>query len=155
MRPNCPACPLAPGCVANADGLQGDIPAPRRKRARPRRETTLLVIEANDGRLLLEKRPPAGIWGGLWSLPEIAPEADIAAVCRERFGIDVTLGAALPPIEHGFTHFLLTLHARRVQYRQTVRIMDGDFAWYGRDDRPGLPAPIARLVDSPQLKLGL
>ncbi|HET7312994.1 A/G-specific adenine glycosylase [Salinisphaera sp.] len=153
--PNCPGCPLAADCVANADALQADIPAPRKKRARPRRETTLLVIKDDAGRVLLEKRPPAGIWGGLWSLPEIDPEADIEAVCRERFGIAATPGAALAPIEHGFTHFLLTLHARRVQYRSTVRIMDGDFAWYERRDRPGLPAPIARLVDSPQLKLGL
>ncbi|MGN8157916.1 A/G-specific adenine glycosylase [Salinisphaera sp. RV14] len=153
--PHCAACPLAADCVAKADGLQADIPAPRRKRARPRRQTTVLVIEDDAGRLLLEKRPPSGIWGGLWSLPEVDAEADIAALCRDRFGIDVTPGAALAPIEHGFTHFLLTLHARRVQYRETVRIMAGDFAWYGREDRPGLPAPITRLVDSPQLKLGL
>ncbi|KEZ77073.1 A/G-specific adenine glycosylase [Salinisphaera hydrothermalis] len=154
-RPNCPACPLAATCVACIDGLQVDIPAPRKKRARPQRETTMLVIEDEAGRLLLEKRPPTGIWGGLWSLPEIEAGADIAEVCRERFGIEAAPGSALAPIEHGFTHFLLTLHARRVQYRRTVRIMDGDFAWYRRDERPGLPAPIVRLLDSPQLKLNL
>lgn len=153
--PSCSACPLADECVANADGAQTRIPAPRRKRQRPQRETIMLVIEAEYGRLLLEKRPPAGIWGGLWSLPEIASDTDIVAVCRQRFGIRVTPGAALAPMTHGFTHFLLTIHARRVQYRDTVRIMDGDFAWYGRDERPGLPAPIARLIDSPQRKLGL
>jgi A/G-specific adenine glycosylase len=91
----------------------------------------------------------------LWSLPEVDSQADVETVCRERFGITVTPGAALSPVEHGFSHFRLTIHPQQVQYRATVRIMEGEFAWYARRERPGLPAPIARIVDTPQPELDL
>lgn len=154
-RPACMQCPLADRCLAYAHGQQDQIPVPRKKHQRPHRQTRVLLIEDQQGRLLLEKRPGQGIWGGLWSLPEIGPEVDIQSFCRQRFGLEVTAGAKLAPVEHAFTHFFLTIHAQRVQYRQTIRIMEGSFAWYGRDDRPGVPAPIARLLDSSQMKLGL
>lgn len=154
-RPACSACPLADRCVACLDATQAEIPAPRRQKQRPRRQTMMLIISDDAGRILFEKRPPSGIWGGLWSLPEIEAGADIEGICRDRFGMVVTPGPALAPVEHGFTHFRLTIHARQVQYCATTRIMEGDFAWYARGEWPGLPAPIARLIDTSQLKLGL
>ncbi|WP_423821549.1 A/G-specific adenine glycosylase [Salinisphaera sp. SPP-AMP-43] len=154
-RPDCSRCPLAERCVAFANGMQADIPAPRRRRRRTRRETTMLVIADETGRVLLEKRPPSGIWGGLWSLPEVPDGMEPIDVCRQRFGIDVENGRTLGTIEHGFTHFLLTIHARQMQYRGAVRIMDGDFSWFEHAQRPGLPAPVARLLDSSQFELDL
>ena len=56
-----------------------------------------------------------GIWGGLWSLPEIPLDDDARAFARRRFDADATVGADLPPIEHGFTHFALTLHPQRIR----------------------------------------
>lgn len=153
--PACQRCPLAAYCVARQDGMQRAIPAPRRKRSRAHRTTTVLMIEDDSGQLLLEKRPPAGIWGGLWSLPEVPPEADVAQFCRDQLGLVASPEEWLAPVEHAFTHFLLTLHAQRMKFVETIRIMDGQHDWFRRDDRPGLPAPIARLVDSPQLKLRL
>lgn len=154
-QPACQRCPLQSVCVAYAEDMQAHIPAPRRRRTRRRRETTVLLIEDTAGRILLERRPPSGIWGGLWSLPELDAAETVDDFCQRRFGIMVTPGAHLPPVEHAFTHFLLTIQAQWVQYRRTTRIMEGDFAWYGRDERPGLPAPIARLVDSPQSRLDI
>ena len=154
-RPACARCPLAGDCIAYRDDRQEQIPAPRKKKKRSERHTAMLVIEDERGRVLLEKRPPSGIWGGLWSLPEMDPEQAIAAFCGERFGIEVAETRRLAPMSHGFTHFLLQIQAYRVQARAGTRIMDDQTAWFTREARPGVPAAIARLLDTPQSDLNL
>ena len=70
-RPLCAQCPLA-GCAALAAGRQGEIPAPRRPLARTQRKVFMVVALKDTGEVLLERRPEAGIWGGLWCLPQFA-----------------------------------------------------------------------------------
>jgi len=154
-RPACDRCPLPDRCVARADGIQNRIPAPRKRAKRPQRETRVLVALDSQGRVLLEKRPPAGIWGGLWSLPEMPVTADVAAFCDTRLGLAVTDSHELAPFWHAFTHFELLIHATRVQVSHTPRIMDASQQWFACDARPGVPAPIARLLDTPQKALAL
>jgi len=149
-RPGCGHCPLADGCLAFRHDLQASIPAPRKRAAKPKRETTVIVASDYSGRVLLEKRPPAGIWGGLWSLPEKPQDADIETFCRERLGVEISRGAMLAPIAHAFTHFELLIRPQQVQVIGSARIMESSLQWYARDALPGLPAPIARLFDTPQ-----
>jgi A/G-specific adenine glycosylase len=109
----------------------------------------MLILRNEKGEILLEKRPPVGIWGGLWSLPETAPEDDVARHCRVRFGADVVEGEALPPIEHGFTHYRLTIVPQRIGVRSwPPRAEAPGLAWLTRGAACGaaLPAPIKRLL---------
>jgi A/G-specific adenine glycosylase len=148
--PRCGECPVAIDCVARLDGRIADLPAPRPARARPARAVRVLVLE-HAGTILLEKRPAAGIWAGLWSLPEIDLDADIARHCKARFLASVHVGDALPPIEHGFTHFSLTIHPQRVAVRRwPLRAEAPGLLWLTRDDAlaAALPAPIRRLLQS-------
>ncbi len=154
-RPSCERCPLAAGCLAYAIGLQAHIPVPRKRAPRPQREATVIVASDQAGRVLLEKRPPVGIWGGLWSLPEKPPGEDVAVFCRERLGVDVQLAAELAPLRHAFTHFELLIRARQVQVVGSTRIMESNLQWCARDALPGVPAPIARLLDTHQQTLAL
>ena len=146
--PRCGACPAAGDCVARVEGRIAELPAPRPKRALPRRAVRILLFE-RGGAILLERRPPLGIWGGLWSLPEIALDADPRAFARTRFGVDAEPGATLAPIEHGFTHFALTLHPQRMRVAAWPPSADApDRAWLPREDALGaaLPAPIRKLL---------
>lgn len=68
--PRCVECPVAAGCVAFARGLVGSLPVPRRRAARTVRSIFALLLRNAEGRILLQRRPPTGVWGGLWSLPE-------------------------------------------------------------------------------------
>ena len=116
--PRCGECPVAADCVARREGRIAELPAPRPAKALPSRAVRVLVLE-RAGAILLEKRPAAGIWGGLWSLPEIDLDADVARHCKARFLAQRrSSGDALPPIEHGFTHFSLTIHPQRVAVRR-------------------------------------
>jgi A/G-specific adenine glycosylase len=148
-RPKCDLCPVAGRCVALRDKRTDELPTPRARKAYPHRATVMLVLE-HQGKVLLEKRPPAGIWGGLWCFPEVNAGEDATAVCRRRFGAEVEMLEALPDIEHGFTHFSLTISPRRVDVSGLVpQVAELEYRWLPREQarRVGIPAPVARILD--------
>jgi len=95
-RPACERCPVAKACVARREGRIAELPAPRARKPLPVRRANWFVY-VRDGEVLLERRPGAGLWGGMWTFPE----ARLPATPR---------GRRLPALEHGFTHF--RLHAQ-------------------------------------------
>jgi A/G-specific adenine glycosylase len=114
----------------------------------PQRAIRLLVIE-RAGEILLEKRPSVGVWAGLWSLPEVDVDADVARHCRARYSADVLAGDELTAIEHGFTHYRLTIRPQRVKVLAWPRRAEAPGqAWLARDDAlvAALPAPIRMLL---------
>jgi A/G-specific adenine glycosylase len=146
--PRCDACPVAGDCVARIQGRVERLPSPRPREPVPKRELKVLLIE-RAGEFLFERRPATGIWSGLWSLPELPVDADVAQALRGRFGIEAAAIEALAPVVHGFTHFTLTLHPLRIAVRRwRPRAESPECAWLARDDAmsAALPAPIKRLV---------
>jgi A/G-specific adenine glycosylase len=146
--PRCDACPVARDCVARASNRIAELPSPRPRKTLPQRVVRVLVIE-RAGTILLEKRPAIGIWGGLWSLPELPLGEDPVAHCRTRFAARVALGEELAPIEHGFTHFRLTIRPQRVAVRAwPPRAESPGLLWLTRDDAlaAALPSPIRKLI---------
>ncbi len=146
--PRCAACPVATDCVAWRESRIAELPAPRPRKQLPQRGVRVLLIE-RAGAILFERRPAVGIWAGLWSLPEVAVDADVARQCKARFDTDVVVGEALAPIEHGFTHFALTIHPQRIAVRSwPARTEAPGFVWLTRDDAlaAALPAPIKALI---------
>ena len=124
------------------------MPAPRPRKALPHRDLRVLLIE-HGGEILFERRPNVGIWGGLWSLPELPLDADVRASVRTRFSADVTVRDELPTIAHGFTHYSLTLHPQRVTARRwPSRVEAPGTMWLTPADARGaaLPAPIKKLM---------
>ena len=147
-RPKCDACPVAQDCVAWREGRTDELPAPRPKKPLPQRAVTVLLVE-RKGEVLLERRPSTGVWSGLWSLPELECGRDAAAHCRSRFGVTVSLQPPLPPIEHGFTHFRLTLHPQPCAVRSGgSQAEEPGRLWLPLTDVSGaaLPAPIKKLL---------
>ena len=147
-EPRCAACPVASDCVARRDDRIAELPAPRPRKILPHRAIGVLLIERH-GEVLLERRPPAGIWAGLWSLPEFDAGVDAAQLCRTRFGAEVALREPLPALEHAFTHFRLTLTPQpcTVQ-RWPKRAEEPGLLWLALADVAGaaLPAPIKALL---------
>ena len=141
-RPDCAACPMRGLCVAERDGRQAALPTAKPARALPARESRVTIF--TDGRkVLLEQRPPTGIWGSLWTLPEGTPEALAAS-----FGLRILDRSELPSLKHTFTHFRLTLHPVRCVVRSTTGAMEGPLAWVSLDAlaTTALPTPIRTLL---------
>lgn len=152
-KPDCARCPFAPDCVANVTGRQRALPAARPKKAVPTRRTWMLVLRDGDA-VMLEKRPPSGIWGGLWSLPEAADETALAERARD-FGGDGAV-SPLAPLTHTFTHFRLDIEPRLAELDRVSgargALGDAETAWVAlRDiDAYGVPAPVRKLLDGLQ-----
>jgi A/G-specific adenine glycosylase len=155
-RPRCGACPLASGCRAHALGRETAYPSPRPSKSVPLRRTRMLLITHN-GHVLLEKRPPTGVWGGLWSLPEIPSRTDAADWCRGEFGVAPHIQQRWPRLRHSFSHFRLDIEPLRLEIAAPARIGDNaDRLWYELNTplRLGLAAPVKKLLQQLQALQG-
>ncbi len=88
-RPACGECPLRPRCLAHAQSLTGCLPTPRPKRQRPMRGARFAVVRNPRAEIRLVKRPPHGVWGGLFGFPDIPPETEPLDWCRTAMGARV------------------------------------------------------------------
>ncbi len=153
-RPACGACPLAAVCIACRQGNPGAYPGRKPGSVLPVRTLAMLLVRDPAGRLLLEQRPPSGIWGGLWGLPELAPDADPLAWCREALGATGRLLRPLAPRRHSFSHFHLDIRPVEILLEGAgCRVLDGDRrVWYNPalPDARGLAAPVSRLIQELQ-----
>ncbi|HEX6003508.1 MAG TPA: A/G-specific adenine glycosylase [Burkholderiales bacterium] len=147
-RPRCAACPLVSQCRAYRGNRTAELPAPRPRTALPKRETVMALLE-REGRIALEKRPAAGIWGALWCLPEIDAGEDLHAACERRFGVRIDDAVRLPVVEHGFTHFRLTIRPWHCRASEAApRALEARLAWMTLDEalKAALPAPVRRIA---------
>ena len=148
--PACGRCPTAALCRARAAGRQEELPTPPPGRRLPLQRTQMLLLRRR-GRVLLLRRPPAGLWGGLWSLPEAPPEEDPVRWCREALGWEAG-GRPWPVLVHTFSHFRLEIRPWLLEARHEagggLREGGDEALWYNPRQPPalGLPAPVARLL---------
>jgi A/G-specific adenine glycosylase len=142
-NPSCTICPVARDCRARIEDRIGELPGRKPRRERPARTTTLLIVENGAGQFLLERRPPTGIWGGLWSLPA-AGTVSLAEPVEQLDGP--------PTIVHQFSHFSLTMHFRhlRIGHDSAVGVADSQQWWFGREQAlaSGLPRPIRTTLEA-------
>lgn len=156
-RPACGTCPLAQRCVALATGRVHELPVRKPKKTVPEKHTAMLII-ADGGQVLLERRPDSGIWGGLLSLPECIKPSTSAALpvsvddeitnAVAPFGV-IDSCERLQPFSHAFTHFRLHVVPYRVELRTRLALAgEGQHVWYPVHrlaDGP-LPAPVKKLL---------
>jgi A/G-specific adenine glycosylase len=148
-RPQCLLCPLSTLCQARLRGEQEAYPQPKPRRALPVKRVRMLLLASEQG-VLLVRRPPAGIWGGLWGLPECEPDADWREVVAG-FGLVAHASEDWPVLRHTFSHFHLDIEPLRVEVVPAGgRLMEGgETIWYnGRDEGRGLAAPVSRLLQT-------
>lgn len=147
-KPKCAACPLRESCVALATNRVGELPQAKPRKAVPERETTLLVVIDEQQRVLLETRPPAGIWGGLQSLPELPAGADSTEWLQTRLACRVAAVSPAPTFVHVFSHFRLRIAPLVAQVTAVTVAMEPGWQWLSADDlaRAGLPAPVRTLL---------
>ncbi|MBI3560980.1 MAG: A/G-specific adenine glycosylase [Gammaproteobacteria bacterium] len=149
--PRCGDCPLASHCQARALGHPTAFPHPKPRKTLPRKSTRMLLLSPDNRHVLLQQRPPAGIWGGLWSLPECPTDSDPVAWCHHHWQMRVQYTATLPTLKHSFSHYHLDIEPIAAQVINPAEgVMDNaQFIWYNtcQPDARGLPAPVQTLLD--------
>ncbi|HEX7349093.1 MAG TPA: A/G-specific adenine glycosylase [Rhodanobacteraceae bacterium] len=147
-HPRCDVCPHASYCRARQLGLTADIPEARPARALPVKHTFLVVLQRRDGRVLLQRRPPQGVWPRLWSLPEAVDAAAAKKLAAKLARTERRCPLPMPTIHHGFTHYKLEatpLCWQQVGAQQAVADSP-DWRWCTPGDIAalGVPAPIRK-----------
>ncbi len=151
--PACDRCPVAADCTARITESATLFPGRKPKKSRPLRATTM-VLASHDGHVYLERRPEAGLWGGLWSLPEV--DAEPLAWCRERIAGEVLETETWKTLRHSFSHYDLDIRPIVVRIDAPLsKVADRDDAIWHRLDGElpgGVAAPVSKLIE--QLKNG-
>jgi A/G-specific adenine glycosylase len=150
-QPDCDDCPVADSCLARLEGLVDRLPEPRPRRITPRKQTRMLLLLDAKGRLRLERRPPTGIWGGLYSPPECAHDGDPAAWCRDNGLQPRGPAETWPDVRHAFSHYRLDISPVVLSVvPDPTRVKEPHpGGWYKPAEALalGLPAPVRRLVE--------
>lgn len=149
-KPNCPDCPLSKRCLAYHSNSIEQYPGKKPKKARPSKTVYWLISinETSDQtKVLLHKRPPSGIWGGLWALPEIE-QSETPPDSKQQ----------LDAFTHKFSHY--DLHVQPLIIKPTKdkalveknchpSIMEPAQAdWFSQSQLSeiGLPTPVSKLL---------
>ena len=134
-NPTCLLCPINSGCQALKQGNPQAYPSAKPTKVLPEKSAIMLVLRNKAGELMLQRRPPTGIWGGLWSFPEFSDQASaLASLAKPPNNM-----LSLPVISHTFSHFRLHLTPLLVEQADDLLVkgvMEQDaWVWY----KTGLP----------------
>ena len=148
-NPHCLICPVTKYCLARREGLEATLPERKPQRPIAHRKIHFLIIQNPAGEVLLERRAPVGIWGGLWSFPEQDKAHGVLHWLAER-GLGDAVQIPFMPVEHGFSHYRLTIYPTLIKGALIPCVQDRDTLWYHLNDpNPpvGLAAPVIRLIN--------
>jgi A/G-specific adenine glycosylase len=153
-KPKCEMCPLQSDCMAFQQGNPQDYPSPKPKKDIPIRKTNWIVAQSQLGEILLQQRPNAGIWGGLWSFPEINTTKDIQYICEHQLKLNTINILVKPHFRHVFSHFKLDIYPHIIQCNNNDNHIseNKNFTWYKISDalQLGIPAPVKSFLKSLQ-----
>jgi A/G-specific adenine glycosylase len=148
-KPACDRCPVSADCAAFAASAVAEFPGRKPKKEKPLRTTTM-VIARHDRHIYLERRPEAGIWGGLWSLPEV-DGSDVELWCSEKLGATSADIDTWSLLRHSFSHYDLDIQPIVVRVAVPLStVADSDDATWHRlgDELPGgVAAPVNKLLE--------
>jgi A/G-specific adenine glycosylase len=136
-KPKCPACPVSASCAALALHTVSQLPTPKPRKAIPERNIYFLVHK-NGHDVMLEKRASNGIWGGLWSFPEVETWSK-----NDQGNVQI-----LPKFTHTFTHF--KLHIQPVLIQSAKQTITPNSLWIDIDEaiEAAIPTPVRKILVS-------
>jgi A/G-specific adenine glycosylase len=153
--PACVLCPWTESCLARQRGIAADLPRKRAKVKPPTRHGVAFWLVRRDGAVLLRRRPPRGLLGGMMEIPSTPWRADVwseadAAPASPTAARKVAWQMLPGQVSHTFTHFHLQLQVMTANLspRAAAALDDGDVTWVPVDDlgRAGLPSVMAKIV---------
>ena len=145
--PACVICPLNRHCIAVKENRVNQLPTPKPRKQLPQKESVFLLL-LHEQKLLLQKKPANGIWGGLWCFPEIGMEVDVSAYCLDKWEIKIDTLCELPALHHQFTHFKLCIYPKLLTTTSVGWTLQHDSIWLHPFDalQQGIPTPVRKII---------
>ncbi|BFM49684.1 A/G-specific adenine glycosylase [Marinomonas sp. THO17] len=154
-KPQCLLCPVQDDCLGRRSEDPTQYPVRKPKKAiKPEKATQMLVMINSAGNILLEKRPATGIWGGLWSLPELASDESVYMHAEQRFVTKLSSVTPLSSFRHTFSHYHLDISPSLVSCDEVNLVAEGDkYQWFTLSQALalGLPAPVRKILENSDL----
>ena len=153
-KPKCTICPVNRSCQALAHNVVKSLPTPKPRKILPEKSTTMLVL-FNGHEVMLEKRAPIGIWGGLWSLPEVGDGTGINGLSvnelgHNSIGIDALdlHDTTLDKLTHVFTHFKLHITPLLIYTNKNPQINQAATIWLPINEAisAAIPTPVRKIL---------
>jgi len=146
--PKCDDCPLVSDCLAHQQNRTDTLPTKKPRKAIPVKQKRFLIIRNKHGEMLMEKRPPSGIWGGMWSLPELAMDEAVEVAVEKNWQLMVDSYSDLPSFRHTFSHFHLDITPCEVDIRVVSGAVADDerYQWHADITLLALAAPVSAII---------
>ncbi|MGO2365261.1 MAG: A/G-specific adenine glycosylase [Pseudoalteromonas sp.] len=145
-RFDCSACPLNLRCGAFKADVVKQFPHSKPKKAVPKKSCHQLIIQSDD-KVLMEKRPSSGIWGGLFGFFEFQELTQMQTfIAQHNLPLE---SKPLKPFSHVFSHFELTINPHMlILAKMPDMVNDRQLIWYplAGSVEVGLAAPTKKLV---------
>jgi A/G-specific adenine glycosylase len=122
-NPLCIQCPIKNVCLASSNNCQSEYPHKKAKNPIPKKSAVFIIVSDENNQVLLHKRPPTGIWGGLWCLPQATTSKKLKALVQNEYGVIYSNPKSLIKFEHRFSHFELEctiLHSKLDQLESRI-----------------------------------
>jgi A/G-specific adenine glycosylase len=150
-QPKCAECPLQSHCKAYTENNTANYPSPKPRKKNPCRVIKMIILINENQEILLEKRPPSGIWGGLWSLPECSITENMKNFCKKNYYCETAKSIKqYPLLKHTFSHFQLEIRPVLISVKHWhPPLMESDrIVWYNKQQLTsiGLSAPVKKLL---------
>ena len=149
-NPNCMACPLQTTCRAKKENVVADYPNKNPRKSLPTKQQQFLILHTKNDLIYLEKRPPTGLWGGLWCLPIIEINECPTAFIAQTYKLQTNNIKELITINHSFSHFHLQIKALSMQTKSTAAsIAEHPGRWFAPHEIEyvGLAKPIITILN--------
>ena len=149
-NPNCRSCPCNTDCFAYQKDLSHILPTKKISKKKKTIAEYFLIIRFEDESFILEKRHNQGIWGGLWSLPQVNIKEDPFKWCKKVFNNSLIGTKKLEVIRHSFSHYHLEMHPIEIHLRGKYKNSNNKMKSFNRNNihKLGLPAPIKIIINS-------
>jgi A/G-specific adenine glycosylase len=154
--PHCTVCPLQNDCKASVLNVVDIYPHKRKTKKLPVKKAIFLLLRNEHGEIYLIQRPPVGIWGGLWCLPELVTNDANRPWHIQQLPADICAGKAMPSVRHTFSHYHLdftVIPAKLKGDHNSVIMESKSTLWYNPADpsQLGLAAPIKKIIHSTEV----
>lgn len=150
-KPKCSECPIQTHCLANLHNEQQLYPTKRIKKAVPVQQQQFLVLIDENQHIFLEKKPPVGIWGGLWCLPSLDKSACSLTYVKKNYNLSVKNSYSLMKLKHRFSHFHLEIDAIAIHITKsaTKTLAEPQGQWFSKEKltEVGIATPITKIFN--------
>jgi len=151
-KPECDLCPVRKTCLAFSNNTQTKYPERKPQKILPIKNTVFAIIENKKGQLLLENRPPTGIWGGLWCFPEFNHGINIDETIEHQLHTKCVQVNELEEVKHTFSHFHLIIKPLHIKVDDDALYVKDkpNYQWLDKINielSKGLPKPVLTLLN--------